>query len=86
MAERYAWTSSQSRTSSGKRAPMAAVVEHVADAVGEVGPDRDPRPPVGRDPRRLRCRVDDEVDVLDLLDLEDQAGEEEGVAGLRVAA
>jgi hypothetical protein len=51
---------------------LVAVVQEGAHAVGEIGRDRDARTHIGRDPRRLRGRLDDQVDAVDSLDLEHQ--------------
>jgi hypothetical protein len=53
----------------------------VADAVGEMRRHRHSLPTVSDDARRLGRGVDDDVRVLELLDLEAQAGEEEMVTG-----
>ena len=67
----------------GKAAPVVAVAQHVPDAIGEMGRHRHALPAVGDDLPALGRSVDDDVGVLELLDLEAKAGEEEAIAGCK---
>src|SRR3546814_9582194 len=64
----------------GEAGPFVWLGEEAADAAGEVGAHRHARAAIGRDARRLVAGVDEQGSAVDLLHLQHQAGEIEGVA------
>ena len=65
----------------GEAMPVVAIREHVADAIGEVRRHRHALAAVGDDAAGFLRGMDDDVRILELLDLEAKAGEEEMIAG-----